>query len=169
MTVGNAKSKKKARVIPLKSREKKVKKKPTKAKKGDTKPHKNALKYGLYSRDIVLPWENPKHLRELRKGLADEFKPRGPFEAHLVGDMAIAIWEKLRLRRARQAVTELGATHIEGESDRLEKWAKLARRMDPDQGDDGDGSDFDEERQKSAQKRAQVLAVIEPIEGLAGC
>jgi hypothetical protein len=58
----------------------------------------NALKHGLTSRRVVLPYEDQAEYDRLLKELLDESKPAGTLEFELVNDIAAAIW---RLRRVR--------------------------------------------------------------------
>jgi hypothetical protein len=58
----------------------------------------NALKHGLTSRRIVLPYENQAEYDALLKDLLDESQPVGTLEFELVNDIAAALW---RLRRVR--------------------------------------------------------------------
>ncbi len=58
----------------------------------------NALKHGLTSRRIVLPYENQAEYDALLKELLDDSQPVGTLEFELVNDIAAAIW---RLRRVR--------------------------------------------------------------------
>jgi len=58
----------------------------------------NALKHGLTSRRVVLPYEDQAEYDRLLKELLDESKPAGTLEFELVNDIAAALW---RLRRVR--------------------------------------------------------------------
>src|SRR5579884_1766368 len=58
----------------------------------------NALKHGLTSRRVVLPYENQAEYDALLKDLLDESQPVGIIEFELVNDIAAALW---RLRRVR--------------------------------------------------------------------
>jgi hypothetical protein len=64
----------------------------------------NALKHGLTSRRIVLPYENQAEYDALLKDLLDESQPVGTLEFELVNDIAAAIW---RLRRVRHREGDL--------------------------------------------------------------
>ena len=48
----------------------------------------NALKHGVLSRYTVLPWEDADEYRVLASSLADEHRPQGPTEEHLVEELA---------------------------------------------------------------------------------
>ncbi len=58
----------------------------------------NALKHGLTSRRVVLPYENQAEYDALLKDLLDESQPVGIIEFELVNDIAASLW---RLRRVR--------------------------------------------------------------------
>jgi hypothetical protein len=58
----------------------------------------NALKHGLTSRRVVLPYENQAEFDALLKDLLEESQPVGALECELVHDIAAALW---RLRRVR--------------------------------------------------------------------
>ena len=60
---------------------------------------KNALKHGLYSTDVVLPWEDQEEFDELHREYREEFNPEGAFEEDLVGQIAQLEWLKGRLWR----------------------------------------------------------------------
>ncbi len=64
----------------------------------------NALKHGLTSRRIVLPYENQEEYDALLKDLLDDSQPVGTLEFELVNDIAAAIW---RLRRVRHRECDL--------------------------------------------------------------
>jgi hypothetical protein len=64
----------------------------------------NALKHGLTSRRVVLPYENQAEYDALLKDLLDESQPVGTLEFELVNDIAAALW---RLRRVRHREGDL--------------------------------------------------------------
>jgi len=70
--------------------------------------HLNALRHGILSRDTVLPWEDEGAYRALLTALADEHRPDGATEAHLVEELAGTIWRKRRLRLAEAALAREG-------------------------------------------------------------
>ena len=59
---------------------------------------RNSFKHGLYSKQLVVPGEDPAELDALRAELIAEHQPVGETEAILVNEMAEQFW---RLRRAR--------------------------------------------------------------------
>jgi hypothetical protein len=63
----------------------------------------NALRHGVLSRYIVLPWEDGDEYRALLEALVAEHHPQGPTEEHLVEELAGVIWRKRRLRLGERA------------------------------------------------------------------
>lgn len=60
----------------------------------------NAVRHGVLSRETVLPWEDAGAYQALLRTLAEEHRPEGPTEAHLVEELAGVVWRKRRLRGA---------------------------------------------------------------------
>ena len=63
---------------------------------------KNALVHGIYSSDIVLPWEKCEDFDKLLKGLREDFSPQGTTENRIVFDLALLYWKKARVNRLTQ-------------------------------------------------------------------
>ena len=68
----------------------------------------NALKQGVLSRYTVLSWEDVDEYRVQASSLADEHRPQGPTEEHLVEELAGILWRKRRLRLAEAAAHQHG-------------------------------------------------------------
>jgi hypothetical protein len=86
------------------------------AKEGKKGPAaKNAIKHGLYARDLVLPWEDANEFEELHREYREEFNPDGRFEEDLVGQIAQLQWRKRRLsqRHMRGFTTDPIAAELE--------------------------------------------------------
>jgi hypothetical protein len=66
----------------------------------------NALKQGLLSQEVLLPWEDAEAFRELEASLRAELQPVGVLENILVDRIIAAYW---RLRRAGQVETDIFA------------------------------------------------------------
>jgi len=64
--------------------------------------NKNALVHGVYSSDIVLPWEKAEDFNELLKGIRLDFLPNGTTEDDVVFEIAVLHWKKRRFNRALQ-------------------------------------------------------------------
>jgi len=63
----------------------------------------NALRHGVLSQHVVLPWEDAGEYRALLEAFVAEHKPLGPTEEHLVEELAGIIWRKRRLRLGENA------------------------------------------------------------------
>ena len=92
-----------------------------------------ALRHGIYSESLVLPSENPRHLRQLRTALRAALKPVGAVEELLADQVVTAAW---RLRR--YAILEACLVSCAGaemglpvEID-LGRWAEIADSVRPD-------------------------------------
>ena len=68
----------------------------------------NALRHGVLSRYMVLPWEDEQEYRAVVSALVAEHAPQGPTEEHLVEEVAGIIWRKRRLRLAEAAAHRRG-------------------------------------------------------------
>ncbi len=78
---------------------------------GKSASSRNSLKTGAYSRQEVLPGEDPKELLDLEQYFMEDFTPRGITESALVHDLTALAWKKLRLehleyRRLRDKLNE---------------------------------------------------------------
>jgi hypothetical protein len=71
---------------------------PTSAE-GKARSSRNSFKHGLYSKQLVLPDEDPAELDSLRASLRAEHEPINTTEDMLVNDLAENFW---RLRRMRE-------------------------------------------------------------------
>ena len=63
----------------------------------------NALQHGLYSKDILLPWDSRKNFERLFEDLKAELCPRGRAEEEAVLDLAVLHWDKQTVWRMRQS------------------------------------------------------------------
>ncbi|MEO7146109.1 MAG: hypothetical protein ABI165_21655, partial [Bryobacteraceae bacterium] len=59
----------------------------------------NALRHGLTSQQVVLPYEDPAQFHQVLAELRDEHAPAAPSEEDFVEELAIAKWRLLRARR----------------------------------------------------------------------
>ena len=78
-----------------------------KSEEGKARSSRNAFKHGLYSKQLVLPGEDPAELDALKANLRAEHQPVSETEEILVNEMAEQYW---RLRRARRLETDLLAS-----------------------------------------------------------
>jgi hypothetical protein len=58
--------------------------------------NKNALTHGVYSQDLVLPWESEEDLRDLCEALKEEHQPQGCSEEHALFTVAKFMWLQRR-------------------------------------------------------------------------
>lgn len=63
----------------------------------------NAVKYGIFSKNAVMHWENKDDYDSILNDLIEEYQPNNITEQHLIVDMANIIWSKLRLKYAEKA------------------------------------------------------------------
>lgn len=79
-----------------------------KTEAGKKRVSQNALKSGVYARDIVLPTESRTDFEGLHQQFINDFKPQDIAGAQLVHDMAVVVWKRMRLERIENKVlTEL--------------------------------------------------------------
>jgi len=67
----------------------------------------NAVKHGLFSKQLVLRDENPEDYQLLLDGLQTELNPVGTLEQSLVERIAVTLWRQRRLVRSETAHIEL--------------------------------------------------------------
>ena len=96
----------------------------------------NALKLGIYTKDVVLPTEDPAPYRELLAAFRQEYQPETPTEIYLIDNVVTAIW-----RRRRVQATEIGlqdllrceqAERIEANFDNISVNAEMANAIRSD-------------------------------------
>jgi len=78
------------------------------APQGYERSRLNAVRHGILSRHLVLPWEERSEYDELLESLMAEHSPSGPTEHHLVEELASIIWRKQRLVMAETAAYHAG-------------------------------------------------------------
>ncbi len=64
--------------------------------------NQNALVHGVYSSDVVLPWEKAEDFDELLRGIRLDFKPTGTTEDDIVFEISVLHWKKRRIYRGLQ-------------------------------------------------------------------
>ncbi len=67
-----------------------------------SKPSKNAISHGAYSREVVLDWENEQEFKDLHEELREELFPNGRSEEEAVFDLTSLHWKKRRLNVGSQ-------------------------------------------------------------------
>jgi len=76
--------------------------------KGKKVASQNALKSGVYARDIVLPNESLADFEAHHQRFINDFRPQDIVASQLVRDMAVVVWKRMRLERIENKVlTEL--------------------------------------------------------------
>ena len=75
-----------------------------KTKRGKSTVSRNAIKHGLFARQVVIETgfgaEKPEEFNALVEQLREHFKPEGPIEESLVETIACCLWRKARIIRA---------------------------------------------------------------------
>jgi hypothetical protein len=93
------------------------------------KRKKNALIHGLYSSDLIMPWESREHFENLLAALRTEFNPDGPMEEETVLDLACLRWQKQRVRKMWQAATYSDPFAIELLQSGKKSWSGIRRYL----------------------------------------
>jgi hypothetical protein len=68
----------------------------------------NAVRHGILSRHLLLPWEDRSEYDDLLESLVAEHHPNGPTEHHLVEELAGILWRKQRLVMAEASAHRAG-------------------------------------------------------------
>ncbi len=85
----------------------------------------DAIRHGVLSRHIAMPWEDRAAFEEILRGLLVEHQPQGPTAYHLVEDLAEVIWRKRRLLQAEGAAIRQKLYGV-GQTQGAERVAKFA-------------------------------------------
>src|SRR3974390_1080125 len=64
----------------------------------------NALKHGMFSKQVVLPGEDPEAFERLRADYTRRFRPQGDAEVELVETIAASSWRLKRIIRIENAL-----------------------------------------------------------------
>lgn len=67
----------------------------------------NALKLGIYTKDVVLPTEDPAQYRELLAAFRHEYQPETPTEIYLIENAVTSIWRRRRVQAAEVGLQDL--------------------------------------------------------------
>ena len=70
---------------------------------GKARTKYNAMKFGAYSRQVLLKGESRRDFNELLRDLYECFQPVGAFQMALIGLLAVKMWRRLRLIRVGNA------------------------------------------------------------------
>jgi hypothetical protein len=90
---------------------------------------KNAFIHGLYSSDIVMPWESRADFENLLAALRAEFNPNGAMEQETVLDLACLRWHKQRVRKMWQAATYSDPFAIDLIQSGKKSWSGIRRHL----------------------------------------
>jgi hypothetical protein len=74
---------------------------------GKSKVANNAIKHGLFSKNLILSDENPFEYQNILLQLQPELSPVGILEQSLVERIALSLWRQKRLIRAESAHIQL--------------------------------------------------------------
>src|SRR5579871_504894 len=86
---------------------------------------RNALKFGFFSRDPLLPGESPEDYRRYREVVMERLKPVGGLEESLADDIVNDSWRLKRVPRIEAGI--LAAQLCEEQAERA---LKKARQLD---------------------------------------
>jgi hypothetical protein len=96
---------------------------------GKKRKKKNALIHGLYSSDVVMPWESRADFENLLTALRAEFNPVGAMEQETVLDLACLRWHKQRVRKMWQAATYSDPFAIDLIQSGKKSWSGIRRHL----------------------------------------
>jgi hypothetical protein len=96
---------------------------------GKKSKRKNALIHGLYSSDVVMPWESRADFENLLTALRAEFNPAGAMEQETVLDLACLRWQKQRVRKMSQAATYSDPFAIDLIQSGKKSWSGVRRHL----------------------------------------
>jgi len=110
---------------------------------GKAASSRNALKFGLTSKQVLLPHEDPAEFEALEATLLEQIQPADDGERLLVNDIAVARWKIRRIELARAAWMEFDLsrrrmddrnlatawTLLSPEIQRFDKYAAAERRV----------------------------------------
>lgn len=74
---------------------------------GKSKVSTNAIKHGLFSKNLILADENPLEYQSVLEQLHTELSPNGILEQILIERIAISLWRQKRLIRAETAYIKM--------------------------------------------------------------
>ena len=120
----------------------------------------NAVKHGIFSKQLILSDENPSDYLALLEGLQVELRPVGILEQSLVERIAITLWRQKRLVRSETAHIELERRPSDIVSD-VNK-AMNYGFMSDDLIKEDDIKEFDQEQYHWCQSVIQEYEKIEP-------
>jgi len=70
---------------------------------GKVKSSRNAVKFGIFSKDLLLPGESQDDFDDMLTALLHEHQPAGHLETLMVERLAVTMWRQQRLVKAERA------------------------------------------------------------------
>ena len=89
----------------------------------------NALVHGLYTKDLLLPWDDREDFEKLHADLKAEFSPRGRAEEEAVLDLAILHWRKQTVWRMWQTAVLKDPFTLDIVETNGKSWSKIRNRL----------------------------------------
>ena len=80
---------------------------------GKERSRRNAIKHGIFAREVLLPSERSSEFNGLLAGLRKHYKPKGTLENLLVERLAEILWRRCRLIRAEKGEIQKGTESLE--------------------------------------------------------
>ena len=105
-------------------------------KSGKSAVKYNALKHGIYTKDVVLPTEDVTQYRELLAAFRLEYEPETPTETYLIENVVSSIWRRRRVQASEVGLQDLlrceQAERIEANFENISTNAEMANAMRSD-------------------------------------
>jgi len=76
------------------------------SKTGKRRSSKNALRHGIFSKELILSWEDENELAELVTQIQSDLQPDGIIQTVLADQVAMHVWRLKRLTRAESGMFE---------------------------------------------------------------
>ena len=89
----------------------------------------NALVHGLYTKDLLLPWDAREDFEKLHADLKVEFSPRGRAEEEAVLDLAVLHWRKQTVWRMWQTAVLKDPFTLDIVETNGKSWSKIRKRL----------------------------------------
>ena len=120
----------------------------------------NAVKHGIFSTRLIMPFESADEYGQLIDGLIESLKPDGSVEQLLVEKVAVAMWRQLRLTRAESAGIEMNRSIYK------DKVRRQVQDMTSDQYDSLSAAEFEPETAEDATQLEWCNNILDEFEAL---
>lgn len=80
---------------------------------GKARSSKNAVKYGIFCKDLVLPGEDPELFEQFKRDMLKSLGPRDMLELELAEQIVVAQWRLKRARAAEHDMLQKRIDHIQ--------------------------------------------------------